>query len=714
VRLPWPLGRRTPSDGPSPGMPAEAPGPASPAPAPSPPAPADTTARPTGAWRSLPPIQRASSAPPLVAPAAPFLADVPGHRPLPPIVGPLGHDLTPSAPAGLVVARPSAVPSLTASVPMPTRPLQRHASGSAAVEGTPAAGPETLPGITAGPWSPGSSSSSTSPAVEPVRHLATVTPAATVTPPSRPLTQAPPLTVVAQRSRGGSPSSPAQGSGAPAGPAGGPPWTAGAASPVMAAAVALGAGNLSLPPVAVSKSRPGVQRRWSEAASAAQAPVVGLGAPITGSSPTPASGSAHAPGASDAASSGTSAGQAPAAASAGVPMTASPSPAMPATATPLQATPVHADTPGGPRRTGLGAPLSGPLPVAQRIPIGLRRRPGEQASASITQAGTANLDLRARASSGPASAPARSLPVLPVSRMAAGSPSTAGASTPAAAPAPARAHVPLQLPTLGTRPLRTSVDLTHDGDASPDPASPVPAVWSAVGSLPGTVTTLPNHGSYGDVQAVPLQHLDEAVPVQRLDAAQVSAARASAARATSAPGAARDAAFPAPAGRAHPWTMPFPAGQAGRGGSASGGAGVSGLAAVQRSAGPGTPTLRQSSSHGASRGASSGAASLSLAHPHAAAPSVNRIVASPASAPVPAPAVQTSTARASAGLPAFSATPVVQRVDGAAPAAPDGGGAHSDSELDQLAKALFPRIKNHLRAEVIHEREAKGLTFDAF
>ena len=65
----------------------------------------------------------------------------------------------------------------------------------------------------------------------------------------------------------------------------------------------------------------------------------------------------------------------------------------------------------------------------------------------------------------------------------------------------------------------------------------------------------------------------------------------------------------------------------------------------------------------------------------------------------------------------ISATPTVQRADGAAPPADGGqraGQAHSETELDELAKALFGRIRTHLRTEVIHEREAKGLTFDAF
>jgi hypothetical protein len=78
------------------------------------------------------------------------------------------------------------------------------------------------------------------------------------------------------------------------------------------------------------------------------------------------------------------------------------------------------------------------------------------------------------------------------------------------------------------------------------------------------------------------------------------------------------------------------------------------------------------------------------------------------------PSVQTSVAPSgSTTLGGITATPIVQRVDGAAPAAPSEEG-RSDSELDELARALFGRIRSHLRAEVIHEREAKGLTFDAF
>ncbi len=105
----------------------------------------------------------------------------------------------------------------------------------------------------------------------------------------------------------------------------------------------------------------------------------------------------------------------------------------------------------------------------------------------------------------------------------------------------------------------------------------------------------------------------------------------------------------------------------------------------------------------------------SSAGPHAGAATIARpgeaALVTPSS-----PTVQASraeTASAPGPITGITATPVVQRVDGAAPS-PASHEGHSDSELDELAQALFGRIRTHLRAEVIHEREAKGLTFDAF
>jgi hypothetical protein len=94
-------------------------------------------------------------------------------------------------------------------------------------------------------------------------------------------------------------------------------------------------------------------------------------------------------------------------------------------------------------------------------------------------------------------------------------------------------------------------------------------------------------------------------------------------------------------------------------------------------------------------------ASSAGGRPAAAAPVAHRSPA--AAAPV-----------AAVAGPAISTA--VQRVDGApasaAAAAP--GDGHPDTELDELARALFGRFRTQLRADVMHEREARGLTFDAF
>ena len=150
MRLPWPFGRHS-TEGPSAAAGAPADGLAPEAG----PDTADPTvaplAPPTGAWARLPAIQRTVGDVPVVAPARPFLAGVPGARPLPPIVEPLGHEVTPLAPAGLIAAPPSPVASLTSHVPLTPRSVQRHASG---------------PDAGAGAWTMSSvSESSASPAV---------------------------------------------------------------------------------------------------------------------------------------------------------------------------------------------------------------------------------------------------------------------------------------------------------------------------------------------------------------------------------------------------------------------------------------------------------------------------------------------------------------------------------------------------------------------
>jgi hypothetical protein len=83
------------------------------------------------------------------------------------------------------------------------------------------------------------------------------------------------------------------------------------------------------------------------------------------------------------------------------------------------------------------------------------------------------------------------------------------------------------------------------------------------------------------------------------------------------------------------------------------------------------------------------------------------------------PVVQTS--RSGPTYPA--AAPTVQRESttsspasaASSAGSPAGAGAkvgHSERELDDLARQLFGRIRTRLRADLLHDREASGFTFD--
>ncbi len=96
-----------------------------------------------------------------------------------------------------------------------------------------------------------------------------------------------------------------------------------------------------------------------------------------------------------------------------------------------------------------------------------------------------------------------------------------------------------------------------------------------------------------------------------------------------------------------------------------------------------------------------------------------RLPSSPASWPTPTtpgapPTVQTSPSGSGIPVATITATPVQRATEEPQGQEPEPDGARSDKELDELARDLFGRIRTQLRAEVIHEREAKGLTFDAF
>jgi hypothetical protein len=160
--------------------------------------------------------------------------------------------------------------------------------------------------------------------------------------------------------------------------------------------------------------------------------------------------------------------------------------------------------------------------------------------------------------------------------------------------------------------------------------------------------------------------------------------------------------------------------------AAPAGSPAAGATALRRAATP-VPLQRTPAGAAGSPARSTDSGPLTLARPRVPLQPASTTAASstPAfgriTADAPAPTVQASSASGGTGstagttsqLPTFTATPVVQRVEGAAPETPAREG-HTDTELDELAKAIFGRIRNHLRTEVIHEREAKGLTFDAF
>lgn len=72
------------------------------------------------------------------------------------------------------------------------------------------------------------------------------------------------------------------------------------------------------------------------------------------------------------------------------------------------------------------------------------------------------------------------------------------------------------------------------------------------------------------------------------------------------------------------------------------------------------------------------------------------------------------------GSVAIAAQKPVPPAGPAGPAAPggasgsgtSGASSHSERDLDELAQALFGRIRGRIRSDLIYDREAKGLTFD--
>ncbi len=663
MRLPWPFGRGTTS-----GEPASGGASTTLATGGQPAAPAvQRDATPTGAWASLPPIQRTIAAAPLVAPAAPFLHDVPGHRPLPPILQPLGHESTPSAPAGLVAAHASPVPSLTSQAPMPTRHVQRRAAEPQPAAWTGAAAgpePDALGTSVAGAGADAGSA----PEPEPVRRLATVSPSHTATPPARPLTVAPPITRSAA-----------------------PAVQRSAAPPASAATAAPTAGSPAVQrdtamPLAASGTAPARISRWSEAGSTPGSKP-GLGAPLS-PGPTPGTPAASSP----------SPSTAPSAAAGSVPSPSTELAHRPGLGAPMKALPDSAT-----RGPAPSMPLVQRLAASHAAETGARPTTGpvppELLPASATSPGAAPGTSAAgdRHAAAPRPEAARALPTLPVARPRAERPGAAptpvqrstGPVSPRTAAGPSTspsgtAPSPTILPLAGARPIRPSVAVQRQAgaDDAPEPALPVAARWPSGDGLPATVASDARPTPTPD--AVPLQRLAAPDPAPVQPPAVGTGWHGAHSPALGSPGLAQAASLGAPGG------VPAPS-------------------IARRAPAPATsiaPTLQLAR---ATAAAGAAPAPLVIAQPVAAP--AGRIEAPVSTAP--APTVQTSPSPAAA-LPTFTSTPVVQREAGTAPPAAGGQTGRTDRELDELAKQLFGRVRGQLRAEIINEREARGLGFDAF
>jgi hypothetical protein len=266
---------------------------------------------------------------------------------------------------------------------------------------------------------------------------------------------------------------------------------------------------------------------------------------------------------------------------------------------------------------------------------------------------------------------------------------------------------------MGLRPIRPSIATQRDVDgptaarsalepsSGETTAAPVAARWGGDDALPDPVVSRSAGGAGTGLPTVQLSSFTPPAPAAPVPGAAMTAALPN------------EIVFPP---RDAGGEVPSSALGVGPGATTPGSWSNSGPAAFAAEA-PGSPAHRSVRPLTLARSVAGG--SPATAAPQggggSGAPVIARIVADP-SVPGAPPTVQTSTDGGAGGTPvaAITATPVVQRADGAAPPAPGTSEGHSDTELDDLARVLFGRIRTHLRAEVIHEREAKGLTFDAF
>lgn len=570
-------------------------------------------AAPSRAWAHLPPIQRTTGDMPLVAAPRSFAGELPGTNALPPIVQPLGHEVSALATPGLVVARTRANPAAPArSLPAPVQRRAARSGSRPAQAAAPVAAPSPAPEIV----EHSHEAPPPAPVVSPIRSMPTISRSA-VRVPDRPLTSAATAARPATLQRSASPASAAPGA-APAAPL--PPATGGGM-------------RRSKAPIAT----PTVSRQAAAPAPSAPAPAL----PTLPPGPTRAG--------------------------LGEPMTSLPASARPVTA---------------PGPVIARQPTTGRMPLASGLRRPLQRVASDDDELSITSVSPAAAPLVAQRSP---TASGRSLPHLPVVGSAA-RPSSAGELGAQPASALHVASAAEIRPIAAANPIRTSLDLQRDAaddlDDGPDDSLPSPwwrpAGGSASAGLPASTGA--------------------SAAVQRSPVAGFSAAAA--------PSGSRSVAPPAT--------------------TATGSAHVQRSASGSRSSLPALTLPPAVVARSAASAAGPEAAPAAQSRAIVAGPVVQTMPASPippATAPFhglgsPGASVQregnVSIAPQQPGTdaPAGAGIGPAGPAGAGGPSGPASSGGRSERDLDELAQALFGRIRTRLRSDLIHDREAKGLTFD--
>jgi hypothetical protein len=118
--------------------------------------------------------------------------------------------------------------------------------------------------------------------------------------------------------------------------------------------------------------------------------------------------------------------------------------------------------------------------------------------------------------------------------------------------------------------------------------------------------------------------------------------------------------------------------------------------------------LARPSAGGTLSGPTSG--STTIHFPAATSGVIPGITATPPSPPV----VQTQPAAGPETAPVLAPTITahVQRIDGSPSPTAEPEDGRSESDLEELARALFPKFQRQLRMEYVYEREARGVPFD--